>query len=164
MAKKIAGSVGYSGRNMAANVMTVQYLLNCVPAHRGGPTVELAVDGIVGPKTIGAIRRFQTMNFGRADGRVDPDGRTLRTLHGYDPYPEQSIQTAGAFKSQAGGSSSGLPFKSPGGGGAPAPHGGSPFGSPGQPFGKQPTPPTSPTSPFGKQPGGGGFGGGKWGG
>ncbi len=164
MAKEIQHSVGYGGSNVMTNVMVVQYLLNCVPTARGGPTAELAVDGIIGPKTIAAIRRFQTTNFGRADGRVDPRGRTLQALQGYDPRPNQSVQTvAGVFKMPmppAPGSTSGAVLKSPGspGGGVP---GGSPFGSPGQPFGKQPS---SPPSPFGKQPSSGGSGGGKWGG
>jgi peptidoglycan hydrolase-like protein with peptidoglycan-binding domain len=143
MAKNIEGSVGYSGRNMAAHVMTVQYLLNCVPANRGGPGTELAVDGIVGPMTLGAIRRFQTFNFGRADGRVDPNGKTLHALQSFDPYPNQTVQTAGVFKMPmppAPGSSGQAPGK---------------MGSPSSPFGKQ---------PGWKQPGSGGFGGGKWGG
>jgi peptidoglycan hydrolase-like protein with peptidoglycan-binding domain len=164
MAKEIQRSVGYGGANVMAQVMVVQYLLNCVPAARGGPTEELAVDGLIGPKTIAAIRRFQTTSFGRADGRVDPKGRTLQALQGYDPYPGQSAQAAGVFKMPmppAPGSSSGAVFKSPGGPGVGGAPGGMPPGSPGQPFGKQPS---SPPTPFGKQSGSGGSGGGKWGG
>lgn len=131
MPKDIEGSVGFAGRNVARNVATVQYLLNCVPAARGGPAPELAVDGIAGPKTIAAIRRFQTTNFGRADGRVDPRGRTIAALQSYDPYPDQPL--------------------------GPAVHSvGKAPGTPGSPWGKQPSHP-----PWGKQPPGTGGSGGK---
>lgn len=133
MPKDIEGSVGFAGRNVARNVATVQYLLNCVPVARGGPAPELAVDGIAGPKTIAAIRRFQTTNFGRADGRVDPRGRTIGALQSYDPYPDQPL--------------------------GPAVHSvGKAPGTPGSPWGKQPSPPGSPLGkeplqpPWGKQP------------
>ena len=81
MPKNIGGTVGRGGRNFPAlDVMTVQYLLNCVPAAAGGPMQELAVDGAAGPKTIEAIEKFQRGNGCVCDGRVDPGGATLRNL------------------------------------------------------------------------------------
>ncbi len=187
MAKEINYSVGFGGKNVTANVMVVQYLLNCVPAGRGGPTAELAVDGIIGPKTLTAIRRFQSASFGKADGRVDPNGRTLQALQGYDPRPDQSLQDANFKTSLSGpGATSGGVFKvsglpAPGatsGGvfkvsGPPAPGatsggvfksagspggGGASGGSPFAPSGPPVMKQPWPPSPFGKQPGSGGSG------
>ena len=55
MAKTIVGSVGNGGLNGTKDTMTIQYLLNCVPKAKGGPMVELVVDGIVGPMTRAAL-------------------------------------------------------------------------------------------------------------
>ena len=86
MPKPIDGSVGRGGRSFPAkHVLTVQYLLNCVPAGSGGPQPELVMDGICGPKTIKAIETFQRQNLGFADGRVDRGGRTLQALQQFDP-------------------------------------------------------------------------------
>ena len=146
MPKAISGSVGRGGRNFPpSDVMTVQYLLNCVPASQGGPSPELAVDGAVGPKTIGAIEKYQRAIGGTCDGRVDPGGATLRALQVRDPYPMQSItQGAGMAKSGA-----------PGKGGAGDPwgnkSGGGGFGQPGMKGGAG--------DPWGNKSGGGaGFG------
>jgi hypothetical protein len=78
----IGGSVGTGGRNTASDVRTIQEALNRIPASNGGPVPLLAVDGIVGPLTTAAIRRFQTPHVGFADGRVDPAGQTLAHLNG----------------------------------------------------------------------------------
>jgi len=102
MPKSINGSVGAGGRNVSHDVVTVQYLLNCVPAGQGGPFPELAVDGMVGPKTIGAIRTVQATRFGHADGRVDPGARTIQMLQSYDPYPNHPIGVVAAGKAQGG--------------------------------------------------------------
>ena len=92
MPKSIQTSVGQGGANATAqDVMTVQYLPNCVPANQGGPTPELAVDGIVGPKTIAAIVGFQSRLTPAPDGRVDPGGPTITCLQKYDPYPMQPM-------------------------------------------------------------------------
>ena len=115
MPKTITSSVGRGGRNFPpVDVMTVQYLLNCVPMQHGGANPELVVDGAVGPKTIAAIEKFQRGNVGACDGRVDPGGATLRMLQAKanDPYPNQPLN-ANAIKSgggQAGKTSSGNPF------------------------------------------------------
>jgi hypothetical protein len=78
--------------------MTVQYLLNCVPYNRGGPSTELAVDGIAGPITHAAISRFQLSCLGRADGRIDPGGPTLARLQEFDPYPSQPMPASPSWK------------------------------------------------------------------
>lgn len=164
MAKSIDSSVGYGGRNVRLNVMTVQYLLNCVPAGRGGPVPELAIDGIFGPKTLAAIRKFQHTNLGFADGRVDPGGKTITALGMYDPYPNQPLGSGFVKSPTPPGSSA--PFKDPFGKDpfGKDPFGKDPFGK--DPFGKDP----SGKQPFGKQPFGkqppppGKWGsGGKWG-
>ncbi|WP_271680523.1 peptidoglycan-binding domain-containing protein [Thermomonas mangrovi] len=145
MPKAISGSVGRGGRNFPpSDVMTVQYLLNCVPASQGGPSPELAVDGAVGPKTIGAIEKYQRAIGGTCDGRVDPGGATLRALQVRDPYPMQSItQGAGMAKSGAPGKGgAGDPWGSKSGGGG--------FGQPGMKGGAG--------DPWGNKSGGGGFG------
>ena len=79
----IAASVGEKGRNLPGDTVTVQRLLNSVASSKGGASVPLALDGLVGPRTIGAIRTFQLKQFGPAlsDGRVDPNGRTLSKLN-----------------------------------------------------------------------------------
>jgi CHAP domain len=79
----IGASVGRGGANRRADVTTVQTLIN---NHIGQltPLRGLETDGVVGLKTIGAILEFQRRVVGlRApDGRVDPNGRTLRALNG----------------------------------------------------------------------------------
>jgi hypothetical protein len=77
----ISASVGLGGKNLAADVRTVQELLNAVPTPSGGPMPLLAVDGLIGPKTNGAIQRFQRTQFGWADGRADPGGPTITRLN-----------------------------------------------------------------------------------
>jgi peptidoglycan hydrolase-like protein with peptidoglycan-binding domain len=76
----LSASVGFGGVNRRNDVVLIQSLLNLVPSASGGPTKPLKVDGIVGPLTIGAIRRFQSANIGFSDGRVDPGGQTLARL------------------------------------------------------------------------------------
>jgi len=94
--KKIAASVGTGGANRSVDVATVQFLLNCVPAVRGGPAQELKIDGQIGGLTIEAIRGFQRKRFnGFADGRVDPNGQTLMHLWSFDPTSGFSIPKGG---------------------------------------------------------------------
>lgn len=78
----ISGSVGRGGRNVRPDVVTVQQLINA-SISLISPTKALSVDGLNGPKTIGAITEFQKRIVGLSvpDGRVDPNGRTIRTLN-----------------------------------------------------------------------------------
>ena len=90
MGKSISASVGHQGINFVNDTLTVQFLLNCVSESEGGPLEELVLDGLIGPKTIGAIIRFQQAQLGFADGRVDPEhlgGKTIVELNKFDPSP-----------------------------------------------------------------------------
>ena len=95
MGKFISAGVGRSARNGYDDVRLIQYLLNCVPAQRGGPMRELVVDGVCGPLTMQAISGFQRVQRCPADGRVDPGGQTFRALAAYDPYPFQPLPVMG---------------------------------------------------------------------
>jgi hypothetical protein len=79
----ISGSVGRGGKNISADVLTVQKLLNKNIAAIA-PVSALDEDGACGSLTIGAIEAFQRLvvKMARPDGRVDPGGRTLRVLNG----------------------------------------------------------------------------------
>jgi hypothetical protein len=79
-AASISAAVGIGGKNRADDVRTVQDLLNQVPTASGGPVPLLVVDGLIGPKTNAAIRRFQKAQLGWADSRVDPNGPTIARL------------------------------------------------------------------------------------
>lgn len=72
----VSASVGRGGINRAEDVRKVQQLLRQAGADPG------PVDGIAGPRTIGAILGFQQRFLTRPDGRVDPGGRTLARLNG----------------------------------------------------------------------------------
>jgi len=77
----IVQSVGRGGRNGRDDTKIVQSLLNNnLAAIR--QSVPLAVDGVNGPKTVGAITTFQSsvVNLSRPDGRVDPGGKTITAL------------------------------------------------------------------------------------
>lgn len=77
---QIDGSVGQGGDNLERDVRTVQQLLNRQDLT---PLTALADDGRIGSRTLEAIRHFQTRYLGiqNPDGRVDPDGRTIRRLN-----------------------------------------------------------------------------------
>jgi len=79
----INASVGESGVNEASDVRVIQAALNAVMK----PEKPLKVDGLIGPVTKGMISHFQDEKVGmrRPDGRIDPNGRTLRTLHDLMP-------------------------------------------------------------------------------
>lgn len=96
MPKNIQAAVGAGGMNRYPDTATVQYLLNCVPEASGGPSPELAVDGIAGPKTLAAIQKFQMAQAGHSDWRVDPGGPALRALQSFDPYPEMPMPLGAA--------------------------------------------------------------------
>ena len=78
---RIRGSVGTGGHNQPGDVQAVQAVLNAASRSLGGPLTALAVDGIVGPKTIHAIRQIQSAWTRVIDGRVDPGGPTIRVLN-----------------------------------------------------------------------------------
>ena len=46
-------------------------------------TLVLAEDGICGPKTQAAINKYQKFAVGFVDGRIDPQGKTIRALTGF---------------------------------------------------------------------------------
>lgn len=75
----ITASVGRGGINREHDVRTVQELLN---KNRNFPLKSIKVDGKIGSETITAIEDFQRqiVKFAHPDGRVDPDGKTLRAL------------------------------------------------------------------------------------
>ena len=73
---RLEGSVGSRGRNLPDDVRLVQTLLRDQGVDPG------PIDGVIGRKTIAAIREFQRAFMRRADGRVDPNGRTFRELLG----------------------------------------------------------------------------------
>jgi len=85
------GSVGSGGVNFSNDVVLVQTLLNAIPPQDGGPDIGLALDGIVGPLTIGAIRQYQSANTKIVDGRIDVCGPTIialgRTLNARNQLP-----------------------------------------------------------------------------
>ena len=82
MSTYIFKSVGYHATNLAADVRTIQMLLNQTPASRGGPTAPLAADGFCSSALLGAIRNFQLVRCGYADGRIDPGDFTHNALLG----------------------------------------------------------------------------------
>lgn len=79
----IERSVGSRGANARNDVLIVQTALNFWRSTMGFRPI--AVDGVVGPETIGAITKFQQMNRLIMDGRVDPDGRTIQLLRSLLP-------------------------------------------------------------------------------
>lgn len=81
----ISAAVGMGGRNVPADVVTIQKALNRVPAASGGPAKPLEEDGKVGPLTGGAIAGFQRHFFRWADSRVDPENITHATLRACQP-------------------------------------------------------------------------------
>jgi Phage tail lysozyme len=80
----ISGSVGSGGLNRRDDVLAVQRLIN---SNLPSPLAPLDEDGVCGPKTIFAIAEYQRRNLqmNPADGRVDPNGATFRSLTGGSP-------------------------------------------------------------------------------
>jgi hypothetical protein len=78
--KPIVGSVGKGGTNKKADVQIVQMFLNSTPPEDGGPTILLAEDGMIGPKTQAAIDKIQAKVLRKQDGRIDPHGPTIKAL------------------------------------------------------------------------------------
>ena len=92
--KSLSGSVGRTARNLIEDVRLVQYLLNCVPLTSGGPTRELLVDGVCGPRTVRAIFRFRRALHGPTGARINPNRQVFRALLAHDPYPSQPLPPA----------------------------------------------------------------------
>jgi putative chitinase len=78
----ISHAVGQNGIADRDDVKTVQILINLNLDKLPG-TAPLSEDGVAGASTIAAIEEFQRRVAGikKPDGRVDPDGVTLRKLH-----------------------------------------------------------------------------------
>jgi peptidoglycan hydrolase-like protein with peptidoglycan-binding domain len=81
----IIHSVGEGGANQKKDVAIVQLLLNRVRSRIGVPSDRLEVDGIVGPRTLTAIREFQQRFTDVVDGRVDPHNATITKLQELAP-------------------------------------------------------------------------------
>jgi peptidoglycan hydrolase-like protein with peptidoglycan-binding domain len=76
-------SVGENAKNQVVDVRVVQSLINkVVEANKLKPLDTLKTDGVAGRKTKHAIREYQRRVIGMSapDGRVDPDGRTIKKL------------------------------------------------------------------------------------
>ena len=70
----LLNSVGNKAHNAVNDVRLVQTLL-------AEHNFKLQIDGLIGPKTIAAIKVFQTsIGFQKPDGCVDPNGRTWKQL------------------------------------------------------------------------------------
>ena len=80
--KPISGAVG-AGHGKPDDIRTVQRFLNALLPAEGGPDLVLAEDGICGPKTQAAINKYQKFAVGFVDGRIDPQGKTIRALTGF---------------------------------------------------------------------------------
>lgn len=74
----INASVGEGGVNAPLDVQYVQVLLNSWGPDHG--IAELAMDGLIGPKTNGAIRAFQQAELGFVDGLVEVGLNTITAL------------------------------------------------------------------------------------
>lgn len=90
-------SVGVGQRNQRTDVKVVQTLLN----KKFSRAEKLSVDGVIGPKTIERINRFQAeyLRFSHPDGIVYPTGKTLKALM----HISQLHQTLPVFNSVGGG-------------------------------------------------------------
>lgn len=87
----IGHAVGEGGANVAADVVQVQRALNHVLPELAGAQPFLKDDGLVGPATLAAIKKFQERNFSWFDRRVDPTGKTLALINHYlatQPKPD----------------------------------------------------------------------------
>ena len=86
---QLKGSVGRKGINNSVDVQLVQTALN--RAIRS-PFRLLSVDRLAGPKTIGAIERFQkqVLRFSKPDGLIDSKGKTWMALSKYLVEPPKA--------------------------------------------------------------------------
>jgi hypothetical protein len=79
----ITKPVGQSSPNVPDDVFNIQYGLNQVAPIDGGPDPQLKMDSKCGPKTTGAIQKFQLKHFGwsGADSRIEPGKQTIAKLN-----------------------------------------------------------------------------------
>lgn len=81
MTMTIARPVGRSAANQAADVRVIQTMLRQANDEAGETGLDPgSVSGLCSEQTIRAIETFQRRFWRNADGRVDPDGQTLRLL------------------------------------------------------------------------------------
>lgn len=99
--KRITAAVGTGGSNLPGDVNTIKYLINNVPQTQGGPSSPFSTGSGINELSE-AIRKFQTFQFGGRDGRVDPGGRTLSLLHGFDPTPNGPVFVPGVASGKKG--------------------------------------------------------------
>jgi lysozyme family protein len=76
----LTACVGDGCPNNPDEVKTIQKLLNSVPTDKGGPTPPLNVDGLIGPNTVAAIKKFQQHHLSFQDGKIEPGKATLIKL------------------------------------------------------------------------------------
>jgi hypothetical protein len=91
----ISQPVGRNGANLRREVQYVQALLNIFRAEHGSTALDL--DGLVGPKTIGAIEEFQTAVTGVVDGRVDPGAQAITALEAQTAAVLDELRTVTMF-------------------------------------------------------------------
>lgn len=77
----ILRTVGLGQANNPDEVRTIQQALNRFGPSQGGPDPKLVPDGIVGPKTNASIVQFQKRQLGFADGKVDPNQKTINRIN-----------------------------------------------------------------------------------
>lgn len=78
---RIERGVGEGETNLRQDVTTVQKLLN---KHLQAGMVKLRENGLCGPETVAAIRKYQQLvvRLPRPDGRITPNGPTFQFLSG----------------------------------------------------------------------------------
>lgn len=98
----LAGSVGTNGANKIGDVRKVQRLLN-YNLHLMPGIKKLSEDGKTGKLTIGAIVFYQKniVKMAQPDGRIDPNGRTLKSLNATARKPRPANVTAFITKTLA---------------------------------------------------------------
>ncbi|UKJ06229.1 caspase family protein [Solitalea lacus] len=88
---KIEQSVGKNGTNQRADVKVIQKLLKQVDENEGG-TSTLLIDGICGPKTIAAIKKFQTTNELNPSGLFRPGTGSVILLYIKSGVADYSVE------------------------------------------------------------------------
>jgi hypothetical protein len=91
----LTASVGRAGINHPDDVRTIQTLLN---KNRSLGQSLIAANGLMNAETIAAIEEFQrrVVNLQNPDGRVDPDGKTLKALDAGGSQTSAATNLSGA--------------------------------------------------------------------